>query len=173
MAPLSELTLADWRRMLDVNLWGVIHGVTSFLPTLRANPQGGHIVNTASMAGLMPVPGLVAYCASKYAVIGLSEAMAEDLAAEGCEIGVSILCPGPVWSDLGTSTRNRPPDLVGGLKDAKLEDSVQFQSQDVNWLSAETTAGMVLRAMKENERYVPTHPNMLDPVAGERRHKGG
>lgn len=85
MAPLHELTLNDWRWILDVNLWGVIHGVASFLPLLRANPAGGHIVNTASMAALMPVPGLVAYCASKYAVIGLSEAMAEDLAAEGGE----------------------------------------------------------------------------------------
>lgn len=169
MAPLSQLTLNDWRWMLDVNLWGVIHGISSFLPLLRANPDGGHIVNTASMAGLMPVPGLVAYCASKYAVIGLSEAMIEDLAAEGSAIGVSILCPGPVQTDLGTSTRNRPADLAGALKDVKLEDSVQFQDQAVNWLSAEATAGMVLRAIRQNERYILTHPDMLEPVVQRHR----
>lgn len=169
MAPLSQLTLNDWRWMLDVNLWGVIHGISSFLPLLRANPDGGHIVNTASMAGLMPVPGLVAYCASKYAVIGLSEAMIEDLAAEGSAIGVSILCPGPVQTDLGTSTRNRPADLAGALKDVKLEDSVQFQDQAVNWLSAEATAWMVLRAIRQNERYILTHPDMLEPVVQRHR----
>lgn len=169
MAPLHELTLNDWRWILDVNLWGVIHGVASFLPLLRANPAGGHIVNTASMAALMPVPGLVAYCASKYAVIGLSEAMAEDLAAEGGKIGVSILCPGPVQTDLGTSTRNRPADLAGALKDVKLEDSVQFQNAAVNWLSAEATAAQVLHAIRHNQRYVITHPDMLAPV--EQRHR--
>ncbi len=169
MAPLRDLTLNDWRWMLDVNLWGVIHGVTSFLPLLRANPNGGHIVNTASMAALMPVPGLVAYCASKYAVIGLSEAMAEDLAVEGCNIGVSILCPGPVQTDLGTSTRNRPADLAGALKDVKLEDSEQFQDQAVNWLSAEATAAQVLHAIRHNQRYVLTHPDMLEPVAQRHR----
>lgn len=169
MAPLHELTLADWKWMLDVNLWGVIHGISSFLPMLRDNPDGGHIVNTASMAALMPVPGLVAYCASKYAVIGLSEAMAEDLAAEGSSIGVSILCPGPVQTDLGTSTRNRPAGLAGALKDVKLEDSVQFQEQEVNWLSAEATAAMVVRAIRHKERYVITHPDMIDPVLARHR----
>ncbi|MEO0062852.1 MAG: hypothetical protein RLZZ08_1412 [Pseudomonadota bacterium] len=169
MAALHELTLADWRWMLDVNLWGVIHGISSFLPLLRANPAGGHIVNTASMAALMPVPGLVAYCASKYAVIGLSEAMAEDLAVEGSNIGVSILCPGPVQTDLGTSTRNRPADLAGALRDVRLEDSVQFEEQAVNWLSAEATAALVLKAIRNNERYVITHPDMLPPVLDRHR----
>jgi len=169
MAPLKDLTLDDWRWMLDVNLWGVIHGVTSFLPILRANPAGGHIVNTASMAALMPVPGLVPYCASKYAVIGLSETMAEDLAVEGCDIGVSVLCPGPVRSDLGTSTRNRPAGLKGALTDVKLEDSVQFQEQAVDWLSAEATAALVIRAIRQNERYIITHPGMIDPV--NQRHR--
>ncbi|MFC4254766.1 SDR family NAD(P)-dependent oxidoreductase [Altererythrobacter xixiisoli] len=169
MAPLAGLTLNDWRWMIDVNLWGVIHGITAFLPVLRANPRGGHIVNTASMAGLMPVPGLVPYCASKYAVIGLSEAMAEDLAVEGSDIGVSILCPGPVRSNLGTSTRNRPAHLAGALTDVQLEDSVQFEDQPVNWLSAEDTAQLVIAAIRENRRYVITHPDMLEPV--EARHR--
>lgn len=169
MAPLKDLTLNDWRWMLEVNLWGVIHGVTSFLPILRDNPDGGHIVNTASMAALMPVPGLVPYCASKYAVIGLSEAMAEDIAVEGLDIGVSVLCPGPVRSDLGSSTRNRPAELSGALTDVKLEDSVQFQEQEVDWLSAEDTATLVIRAIRENERYIITHPNMLEPVDARHR----
>lgn len=169
MAALDALTLADWRWMMDVNLWGVIHGITSFLPILRANPAGGHIVNTASMAGLMAVPALVPYCASKYAVVGLSEAMAAELAADGGRIGVSILCPGPVRSDLGRSTRNRPAALAGALTDVMLEDSVQFQDQAIDWLSAEDSAALVIQAIRRNELYVITHPAMLPQV--ETRHR--
>ena len=169
MAPLADLTLGDWRWMFDVNLWGVIHGLTAFLPILRGNAEGGHVVNTASMAGLMPVPGLVPYCASKYAVIGLSEAMREDLAIEGGKIGVSVLCPGPVRSNLGRSTRNRPAELADGLVDVDLENSVQFEGQAIDWLSAEDTAALVVRAIKADEFYVITHPGMLDHV--EARHR--
>jgi NAD(P)-dependent dehydrogenase (short-subunit alcohol dehydrogenase family) len=169
MARLADLTLNDWRWMLDVNLWGVIHGLDSFLPILRNNPEGGHIVNTASMAGLMPVPGLVPYCASKYAVMGLSEAMKDDLAAEGGKIGISVLCPGPVRSNLGRSTRNRPTALAGGLADVDLENSVQFEDRPIDWLSAEDTAALVIRAIKENEFYIITHPSMLEPVVQRHR----
>lgn len=169
MAPLKDLTLNDWRWLLDVNLWGVVHGVTAFLPILRANPTGGHIVNTASMASLMPVPGLVAYCTSKYAVIGMSEAMAEDIALDGSNIGISILCPGPVSTDLGSSTRNRPAALAGGLADVLLEDSTQFEGAQIDWLSPEATAALVIDAIRENRRYVITHPGMLPEV--ERRHR--
>jgi NAD(P)-dependent dehydrogenase (short-subunit alcohol dehydrogenase family) len=169
MAPLADLTLGDWRWMLDVNLWGVIHGITSFLPILRGNAEGGHVVNTASMAGLMPVPSLTPYCASKYAVVGLSEAMAIELAADGGRIGVSILCPGPVRSDLGRSTRNRPAALAGALTDVLLEDSVQFQEEAIDWLSAEETAAQVIRAIRHNELYVITHPGMRAPVASRHR----
>ena len=95
--------------------------------------------------------------------------MAEDLAEEGCDIGVSILCPGPVRTDLGTSTRNRPAALAGALKDVSLEDSVQFQDQPINWLSAEATAAQVIRAIRQNQRYVLTHPDMLEPVAARHR----
>jgi NAD(P)-dependent dehydrogenase (short-subunit alcohol dehydrogenase family) len=169
MARLDDLTLNDWRWMIDVNLWGTIHGITSFLPILRANRDGGHIVNTASMAGLMPVPGLAAYCTTKYAIVGLSEAIAEELDAEGGKIGISILCPGPVATDLGTSTRNRPVELAGGLADVKLEDSIQFEGQAVDWFSPEATAELVIRAIRTNTRYVITHPAMLDEV--ESRHR--
>jgi len=164
MAPLGQLTLNDWRWMIDVNLWGVIHGITAFLPLLRANPNGAHVVNTASMAALMPVPGLVAYCATKYAVIGLSEAMAEDFAAEGLDIGVTIVCPGPVRTDLGNSTRNRPAALAGGLQDVLLEDSVQFEDSPINWQDADDTAAQVVRAIRAGDHYVITHPDMIAPV---------
>jgi NAD(P)-dependent dehydrogenase (short-subunit alcohol dehydrogenase family) len=168
MAGVTELTHADWQWMLGVNLWGAVNGVTSFLPLFRANGEG-HFVNTASMAGLMPVPSLVAYCASKYGVVGMSEAMVEDFAAQGLDIGVSILCPGPVRSNLGSSTRNRPAELSGALADVDLENSVQFEGQVVDWLSAEETAAQVIRAIQHNELYIITHPKMLEPVAARHR----
>jgi len=169
MGRLEDLTLKDWRWMIDVNLWGVIHGVTSFLPILRANPKGAHIVNTASMAGLMPVPSLATYCTTKYAIVGLSETMALDLEMAGSNVGVSIICPGPVSTDLGSSTRNRPAELAGGLTDVLLEDSVQFEGQQINWLSPEATADLVIAGIKENRRYIITHPAMLGEV--EARHR--
>ena len=170
MAPLANLTLRDWRWLIDVNLRGVIHGITSFLPILRDNADGGHIVNTASMAGLLAVPGLTPYSATKFAVVGLSEAMAAELALEGSPIGVSILCPGPVRTDLGRSTRNRPAALAGALADVLLEDSIQFEGLPIDWLSPEDTAGLVIHAIKANELYVITHPAMQPEV--EARHRG-
>jgi NAD(P)-dependent dehydrogenase (short-subunit alcohol dehydrogenase family) len=96
LAPVADLTLDDWRWMIGVNLWGVIHGVHTFLPILKQNRDGGHIVNTASMAGLVAGPRLGAYAAAKYGVVGLTEVLAAELAADNSRVGVSVLCPGTV-----------------------------------------------------------------------------
>ena len=111
LAPVADLTLDDWRWMIGVNLWGVIHGVHTFLPILKQNRDGGHIVNTASMAGLVAGPRLGAYAAAKYGVVGLTEVLAAELAADNSRVGVSVLCPGTVHTNIGHSSRNRPADL--------------------------------------------------------------
>src|SRR6185503_19901284 len=103
---------------LGVNLMGVIHGTRAFLPLLRANPDGGAIVNTASMSGFRIVPTLGGYGVSKCGVMAFSETLAVELAAEGSSIGVSVLCPGPVHTNIGASTRNRPGALAGALADS-------------------------------------------------------
>jgi NAD(P)-dependent dehydrogenase (short-subunit alcohol dehydrogenase family) len=100
--PIAQTTLADWKWVLDINLWGVIHGISAFVPILLRQGHG-HIVNTASLAGLMPFPLVVAYCASKYAVVGLSEALATELAPAG--IGVTVECPGMVATQLFENAR--------------------------------------------------------------------
>jgi NAD(P)-dependent dehydrogenase (short-subunit alcohol dehydrogenase family) len=166
MAPLTDLTLRDWDWMLNVNLRGVIHGVTHFLPILRRNADGGHFLNTGSMASLMPVPGLVTYCTAKYGIVGLSEVMAIELAEDN--IGVTVLCPGPVATDLPTSTRNRPGELAGGLKDVVLEDSKQFEGQVVDWMPPSQAAQVALDAVKRGDLYAITHPGMWPDV--KRRH---
>ena len=113
MAPVADLTMADWDWIVGVNLYGVIHGVQTFLPILKNNPDGGHIANTASMAGLVAPPRMAAYCVTKFGVVALTEVLATELAADGSKVGVSVLCPGTVRTNIHASSRNRPQHLPG------------------------------------------------------------
>lgn len=114
-APLLETSLDAWRWVLDVNLFGVVHGLRSFVPGLVAQGEG-QVVVTASLAGLMPVPDLSAYTASKHAVVGLAEAARLELAGTGVE--VTILCPGGVRTAIFESERNRPASLGGAVPES-------------------------------------------------------
>ena len=163
LAPVKDLTLDDWRWMLGVNLWGVIHGVHTFLPILSANPDGGHIVNTASMAGLVAHSRLGAYSTAKYGVVALTEVLAEELAADESRVGVSVLCPGTVHTNIGTSSRNRPADLGdAGFKDVdiELEDNPRYR-----WIYPEQAGQVVVRAIKRGDLYALTHPDWYPQVA--------
>ena len=108
--PIAELPLEDFEWVLAVNLFGVIHGLRAFLPHLRANDVG-HIVNTASTSGLYHLPRMGPYNASKAAVVALSETLRFELAAEGSKVGVSVLCPSWVRTNISTADRNRPGAL--------------------------------------------------------------
>jgi NAD(P)-dependent dehydrogenase (short-subunit alcohol dehydrogenase family) len=163
LAPVADLTLDDWRWMIGVNLWGVIHGVHTFLPVLKQNRDGGHIVNTASMAGLVAGPRLGAYAAAKYGVVGLTEVLAAELAADNSRVGVSVLCPGTVHTNIGTSSRNRPADLPeAGFKDIdiELEDNPRYR-----WIYPEDAGAVVVRAIKRGDLYALTHPDWYPMVA--------
>src|SRR5262245_46424992 len=109
--PIVDLELSDWRWILSVNLEGVIHGLHAFLPRLRRQGPPAHIVNVASMAGLITLEGagLGAYAASKYAVVAISETLALELGPEG--IGVTVVCPGGVSTRINEAERNRPSEL--------------------------------------------------------------
>ncbi|MBI4247828.1 MAG: SDR family NAD(P)-dependent oxidoreductase, partial [Candidatus Rokubacteria bacterium] len=106
---LAAASHRDWQWVLGVNLWGVIHGLEAFVPRMLAQREAGHVLNTASMAGLVATPGLGVYNTSKYAVVGLSETLAKELRPHG--IGVSVLCPMGVATRIRESERHRPPDL--------------------------------------------------------------
>jgi NAD(P)-dependent dehydrogenase (short-subunit alcohol dehydrogenase family) len=163
LAPVADLTLDDWRWMIGVNLWGVIHGVHTFLPILKQNRDGGHIVNTASMAGLVAGPRLGAYAAAKYGVVGLSEVLAAELAADNSLVGVSVLCPGTVHTNIGMSSRNRPADLPdAGFKDIdiELEDNPRYR-----WIYPADAGAVVVRAIKRGDLYALTHPDWYPMVA--------
>jgi NAD(P)-dependent dehydrogenase (short-subunit alcohol dehydrogenase family) len=110
---IEEATLDQWRRIIDINLWGVIYGIHAALPIMRRQ-GGGHIVNTASNAGLIPCAYEVLYCTTKYAVVGLSESLRFELGDEG--IHVSVVCPGPVVTPIFGNTK--PPDIAISAEEA-------------------------------------------------------
>jgi NAD(P)-dependent dehydrogenase (short-subunit alcohol dehydrogenase family) len=156
---IADLTENDWRWIVDVNLWGVIHGVGVFLPILQGAPGGGYIVNTASMAGLRPGPNLGAYTVTKYGVVALSETLAAELEQDGSQVGVTVLCPGPVHTNIGTSTRNRPAGLEGALADADLP-----MVEGRTWMEPDDVGDIVIEAIRTGELYAVTHPGMFPPV---------
>jgi NAD(P)-dependent dehydrogenase (short-subunit alcohol dehydrogenase family) len=116
--PISAMTHDDWRWVIDVDLWGPIHGVEAFLPRLKAQGQGGHLLFTSSFAGLVPNIGLGPYCVAKYGVVALTEVLARELKGDG--IGVSVLCPMIVATNIGTSERNRGADYGGAADPLRL-----------------------------------------------------
>ena len=159
---IDNISLDNWRWVLDVNLMGVLHGIRSFLPHIRAHGEGGHIVNTASMAGMNSGLGFSPYVASKFAVVGISEGLATQLKPLG--IGVTVLCPGFVRTRIDESGRNRPerygatqtpdPASPAGLLLAQIAERLQAG------LDPSDVAARVLAAIREDELYVFTHPEM-------------
>jgi NAD(P)-dependent dehydrogenase (short-subunit alcohol dehydrogenase family) len=154
---LETATHRDWQWVMGVNLWGVIHGLLAFLPRMIAQKQGGHIVNTASMAGLVATQGLGVYNTTKYAVVGLSETLVKDLRPYG--IGVSVLCPMGVETRILESERHRPDALKdpGGAR----SEPVPLMGRT---LSPEEVTARVLGAIRANQLYVITHAEGLEPL---------
>ena len=159
---IDNISLDNWRWVLDVNLMGVLHGIRSFLPHIRAHGEGGHIVNTASMAGMIAGPGFSPYAASKFAVVAMSEGLAAQLKPLG--IGVSVLCPGFVRTLIGESGRNRP-ERYGPTQ---TPDPASPQGQVIAYIAERLASGLdpseiatrVLAAIRGDELYVFTHPEM-------------
>jgi len=107
-----DIPASVWRWVLDVDLWGVIHGIRSFVPRLVEQGEG-HVVNTSSVAGLVGTPGMAPYSAAKHAVVGLSQSLRRDLQLAGSPVGVSVLCPGMTRTKMNDSGRNWPVDRLG------------------------------------------------------------
>ena len=158
---LQEARHEDWEWVLGVNLWGVIHGIEAFVPRMIEAKQGGHIVNTASMAGLIASKGLGIYNTTKYAVVGLSETLAKDLRDDG--IGVSVLCPMGVSTRIRESERNRPEALGGGsAADSGASKSHGGPDLVGRYLPPEEIAAMAVEAIENGRLYIPTHYEGLE-----------
>jgi NAD(P)-dependent dehydrogenase (short-subunit alcohol dehydrogenase family) len=156
---IDQISLDNWRWVLDVNLMGVLHGIRSFLPHIRSHGEGGHIVNTAAMAGITGGLGFSPYTASKFAVVGMSEGLAAQLKPHG--IGVSVLCPSYVRTGIGESSRNRPerygppPTLDPASPAAAMVADIALRLQA--GIEPDAVAARVLDAVRNDELYVFTH----------------
>ncbi len=159
--PMWQNTLHDWEWIVGVNLWGVIHGIRSFVPLMLAQDTEAHIVNTASMAGLLSTPGLGAYNVTKHGVVTLSETLALDLAAQGARIKVSVLCPGWVRTRISDSERNRPPELQNAPEDAAPggPGAEAVRQAVADGIAPEQVADLVFAAIRSEQFYILTHPD--------------
>ncbi len=161
-AMMQEADIRDWQYLVNVNLYGVIHGVKVFLPLLAEQGEG-HIVNTASMGGLISGPPEGLYTTTKFAVVGLSEALLMEVAEKG--VGVSVLCPGLVDTRLTTqSFAVRPPEFDSGI------DHQQPAPDTANGISPLAVGERVIDAVRDGEFYIITHDDYRDIIA--MRHQG-
>jgi NAD(P)-dependent dehydrogenase (short-subunit alcohol dehydrogenase family) len=161
-----QLSLREWKWMIDVNLYGVVHGVRAFVPRMLAQGDPCHVVNTASFGGLITAPYMSAYAATKFAVVALSESLRDELGPTN--VGVSVLCPAFVKTRLGDADRNKPSDINEGLSGDELE-----QRQNIGRAAAamvesgipvEIVADCVVEAVVKKRFYVITHPEQIGAV---------
>ncbi len=146
-----------WRWVLDVDLFGVIYGLNAFVP-LFLEQNEGHVVNTASLAGLAGGPGMGPYCAAKFAVVGLSESLFQELALSGANVGVSVLCPGFVRTRIHESERNMPKDLANFKDDPTATFIRELASQAVSaGIEASEVAAAVEGAVRANRFWILPH----------------
>lgn len=164
---MQTLTTKDWEWCLGVNLWGVIHGIRVFLPMLLAQNEG-HIVNTASVAGLFAAPFMGPYNASKFAVVAISETLFNELAMTQSEVGVSVLCPSWVNTRIHESDRNRPGHLQNPVDPSAAGDPLGIagvlQGVIEAGLPPAEVAEQVLAAVQAKQFYILTHPDSVDAV---------
>jgi NAD(P)-dependent dehydrogenase (short-subunit alcohol dehydrogenase family) len=164
-----ELTEADWQWVLGVNLWGVLHGIRVFVPIMLKQDSEGHIVNTASIAGLVSAPWAATYDVAKHGVVTLSESLYRELALVGSKLKVSVLCPAWVKTALMDADRNRPDSLRNKAGDATVSQPAAMFEQAVRQFVAGGTdpsgiGDAVFNAIREEKFYILPHPEWKEQV---------
>jgi NAD(P)-dependent dehydrogenase (short-subunit alcohol dehydrogenase family) len=156
----------DWQWVLGVNLWGVVHGIRHFVPRMIAGGAAGHVINTASVAGLVCAPNMGVYNVSKHAVVALTETLQHDLRLAGARIGVTLLCPAYVPTGIAQSHRNRPDELRADPPTAsqRAAHAAITKAVEGGRLSAAEVAQMTFEAIAADRFYVLTHPQILPTV---------
>ncbi|HEY3674150.1 MAG TPA: SDR family NAD(P)-dependent oxidoreductase [Acidimicrobiia bacterium] len=165
---MRDQTLADWKWVVDVNFWGVVHGIQTFAPIMRKQGTPGHIVNTASIGGLLTGTAFIGpYCATKAAVVSISETMVQEFAVDQTPIGVSVLCPSSVDTNVMESERNRPATF-GAEQRTEMAESVRLMIRDGFTGPAGQTpaqvAERVLQAIRGGEFWIITHDDLFPMV---------
>jgi NAD(P)-dependent dehydrogenase (short-subunit alcohol dehydrogenase family) len=154
LGPVADARYDDWDWGLGVLVGGVVNGIQTFLPRMRAHGEPGHIVNTSSMAGVLPIPGAAVYITAKAAVIGLSEALRSELAGEG--IGVSAFCPGPVQTNIREGGRMRPEQYADSGY-TELERDLEERPNSPLWMDPVECGERVLAGIRNDDLYIFTH----------------
>jgi NAD(P)-dependent dehydrogenase (short-subunit alcohol dehydrogenase family) len=161
-----RLTAKEWKWLIDVNLVGVVNGVRAFVPRMLAQGDPCHVVNTASLGGLMAAPFMSAYCATKFAVVALTESMRGEL--KGTNVGVSVLCPAFVKTRLGDADRNMPEGLEEGMTADHIEERRAIgrgaSALVEGGISTDVVIACVLEAIKNRRFWILTHPDQLDGI---------
>jgi NADP-dependent 3-hydroxy acid dehydrogenase YdfG len=165
LGPIKSTQFGDWDWGLSVMIGGVVNGIQVFLPRILRHGEGGQIVTTSSMAGVLPLPGCAIYCTAKSAVVGMSEALRGELA--GDNIGVSVFCPGPVSTNIREAGQLRPEQYRAETGYAELERQLAERPNSPNWMSIEECGERVLRGILRNDLYIFTHREFKEGV-GER-----
>jgi NAD(P)-dependent dehydrogenase (short-subunit alcohol dehydrogenase family) len=162
-----EHTEKDWEWTLGVNVWGVIHGIRAFVPRMLEQNVDGHVVNTASVAGLLSLPGMSVYCVSKHAVVTLTECLHHDLVEFGARVKASVLCPAYVPTAISDSERNRPAalreDKTKSPQALKREEQLRHAVQSGR-ISAEQVANLVFEAINAERFYVLPHQKIKPAI---------
>ena len=159
--------LEDWEWVIGVNLWGVIHGVRTFVPIMLEQKTEGHIVNTASMAGLVSSPFMSVYDVTKHGVVTLSESLQHELSMQGAQVKVSVLCPGFVKTNIIDSERNRPDEFQTPqqeLDEAGQAMNEAFRQFIDQGMPPAQVAEKVFAAIQDEKFYILPHPELLEPV---------
>ncbi len=161
--PFDKATYQDWDYGLAINLMGPINGIMEFSPGMRRRGKGGHIVNTASLAGLTPMPSYMAiYAVAKAAVITLSESIRDSMAQDN--IGVTVLMPGPIKSRIHESGQNRPERFRTGSGFQESEEMLAQRVVSDTWMEPTEVGDMIVDAIRHNKLYVATHGNWKEQV---------
>jgi NADP-dependent 3-hydroxy acid dehydrogenase YdfG len=162
-----EHSQADWEWVLGVNVWGVVHGVRAFVPGMIAHGEDGHIVNTASVAGLLSAPTMGVYNVSKHSVVALSETLYNDLRLVKSSISASVLCPAFVPTGIHLSERNRPIELSPGELTPSMVASQKASGKAVTSgkVSALEVSDLTFKAIEEDKFYIITHQKIMNSVA--------
>jgi NAD(P)-dependent dehydrogenase (short-subunit alcohol dehydrogenase family) len=158
-----EFSEEDWRWILGANQWGVIHGISTFVPLMIEQGEG-HVVNTASIAGLTTTAFLGPYHATKFAVVAMSEALYKDLQVAGAPVGVSVLCPGFVRTRIAESDRNRPAWAPMADAEGAEELRAVIQGMVDAGIPPAAVADRVIDAVKTDTFYILTHPELTEAI---------
>lgn len=166
IGPMEQATVADWDWVMGVNVGGVINGIVTFVPRMIAHGRGGHIVNVSSIGGLAALGTAGVYCTSKFAVVGLSEALRSDLAAH--DIGVSVYCPGPVKSNIAEAGAKRPAQLSETGYKPPGEPGAEPPKGAISfvdaWMEPEEAGRRILEGVKQNRLYILSHPELRNAI---------